>query len=182
MHKLKYFIIIAYFSFFLSGCEMLSAGHGGFTSYSFEVKKKELETAIMKVIQTDSNFYREPEVSQEYKDIYNEITEERNKENPDIQVNTNYVDYYNDGKNYVTIKIKNIDYKFTFRYIGDQEYWNNSTNSQFYIVYMHDQYNGGGGYKDKLEPQLINKLTNAFEIEFVQKVSKELGIPFSRIE
>jgi hypothetical protein len=182
MHKLKYFIIIAYCSFFLSGCEMFSAGHGGFMSYSFEVKKKELETAIMKVIDTDSNFYREPKASQEYKDIYKEITKGRNKENPELQVDTNYVDYYNDGKNYVTIKIKNIDYKFTFRYIGDKEYWNNSPNSQFYIVYMYDQYNRGGGYKDKLEPQFINKLTNAFETEFVQKVSKELGIQFSKTE
>ncbi|RZK01771.1 MAG: hypothetical protein EOO43_23875 [Flavobacterium sp.] len=74
MHKLKYFAIITYCSFLLSGCEMFSAGHGGFTSYSFEIKKSELETAIMKVIETDSNFYREPKVSQEYKDIYKEIT------------------------------------------------------------------------------------------------------------
>ncbi|RZJ71523.1 MAG: hypothetical protein EOO47_22875 [Flavobacterium sp.] len=167
-------------SFLLLSCEMISAGHGGFTTYSFEVKKRDLETAIMKVIKTDSNFYREPEVSKEYKDVYKEVTKERNQENPDIQIDTNYVDYYNDGKNYVTIKIKNTDYKFTFRYIGDQEYWNNSTNSQFYIVYMRDQYNRGGGYKDKLEPPFTNKLTNVFETEFVQKVSKELGIPFSK--
>lgn len=180
MHKLKYFFFVVYCSSLLSGCEMFSAGHGGFTSYSFEVKKKRLETAIMKVIDTDSNFYREPEVSQEYKDIYKEITKERNKENPDIQVDTNYVDFYNDGKNYLTIKIKSTDYKFTFRYIGDEEYWNNSPNSQFYIVYMHDQYNQGGGYKDKLEPQFIAKLTNVFETEFVKKVSNELGISFSK--
>ncbi|MFW0718437.1 hypothetical protein [Pedobacter sp. N23S346] len=178
MHKLKHFII-AYCCFFLPSCEMFSAGHGGFMSYSFEIKKKELEGAIIKVIETDSNFYREPEVSQEYKDIYKEITKERNKENPDSEIDTNYVDYYNDGENYVTIKLKNTDYKFTFRYIGDEEYWNNSPNSQFYIVYMRDEYNRGGGYKDKLEPQFIDKLTNVFETEFVQKVSKELGIPFS---
>lgn len=171
-----------YGALLLISCEMISAGHGGFSTYSFEVKKKNLETAIMKVIETDSNFYREPEVSQEYKDIYKEITKERNKENPDLQVDTNYLDYYNDGKNYITIKIKNTDYKFTFRYIGDEEYWNNSTNSQFYIVYMRDEYNRGGGYKDKLEPQFVDKLTNVFETEFVQKVSKELGIAYSKKE
>ncbi|GEM_PF-4315367 len=161
---------------------MISAGHGGFTTYSFETNKKSLETAILKVIANDSNIYREPEVSQEYKDIYKEITEERNKELKNGYINTEYVDYYNDGKNYLTIKIKDKDYKFTFRYIGDEEYWQSSSNSQFYIVYLYDEYNRGGGYKDKLEPKFVNKLSNVFELEFVNKVSKELGIPFSKTE
>jgi hypothetical protein len=161
---------------------MISAGHGGFTNYSFKTKKKTLETAVMKVIANDSNIYREPEATQEYKDIYKKSTEESNKELKDGYVNPNYVDYYNDGKNYMTITIKDKGYEFTFRYIGDEEYWDKSPNSEFYLVYLHDEHNEGGGYKDKLEPEFIKKLANVFETDFVNKVSKELDIPFTKTE
>ena|SRR5215217_3213783 len=182
MFKPKYLISIFLVLFFLSSCEMISAGHGGFTTYSFDTNKRNLESAILKVIANDSNFFREPEASQEYKDIYKEITAERNKELKDGYVDTNYVDYYNDGKNYITIRIKDKDYKFTFRFIGDDESWEKASNSQFYLVYLHDQYNKGGGYKDKLEPKFIKQLTDVFELEFLNKVSKEMNIPFTKTE
>ncbi|WP_316764914.1 hypothetical protein [Pedobacter aquatilis] len=45
MHKLKYFIIIACFSFFLLGCEMPSAGQEGFYGFSI-IDKQVLQIAI----------------------------------------------------------------------------------------------------------------------------------------
>jgi hypothetical protein len=182
MVKLNYFILIYLLSSFLSSCEMISAGHGGFTTYSFDTNKETLETSIMKVIKNDSNIYREPEASQEYKDIYKEITAERNKKLKDGYINTDYADYYNDGKYYITIKIRNRDYKFTFRFIGDDEYWETSSNSQFYLVYLYNEYSKGGGYKDKLDPKVIKQLTDVFELEFVNKVSEEMNMPFTKTE
>lgn len=161
---------------------MISAGHGVFTTYSFKTKKKDLEAAVMKVIEQDSNIYREPEASQEYKDIYKKATEEQNKELKDGALSTDYVDYYNDGKNYLTIKLKHKNYKYTFRYIGDEKYWEKSSDSEFYIVYIWDENNRGGGYKDKLEPEFVKKLADEFEIKFVDKVSNQLGIPFTKRE
>lgn len=173
--------LILFLLLVLSGCDMISAGHGSLNGYYFETTKQKLENAVMKVIAENKDIYREVPTSQEYKDIYKEITKERNKETPHIQVDTNYVDYYNDGKNYVTIKLRDEAYKFTFRYYGDLDEWKTSPHSEFFIVYAYENGNGGG-YKDRLDAELLKRLNKVFELEFVDKVAKELGIKYSVTE
>lgn len=158
---------------------MISAGHGSLENYQFDVSKAKLEAAVMKVISANKNIYREPQTSEEYKKIYKEITKERNKEDKNGYVDTNYVDYYNDGKNYVTIKIKDKDYEFTLRYYGDEIEWKSSPKSEFFIVFARNKYGKGGGFNNNPDPKLVKQLVDVFKSEFVDKVAKELNIKYS---
>lgn len=160
-----------------TGCA-ISAGHGSLTSYNFETSKAKLETAVMKVIAEDKNIYREPEPNQEVKDIYKKYAKEGNKESKDFNADLSSYNYYNDGKNYLTITIKNKNYKFIFRYYGDEGIWKTSPTSSFFIVYAYNEFGHGGGYKDNLDAKLVKELTTAFESEFVDKVQKQLGIKY----
>jgi len=180
-NKIKYLLIVVIVSS-LFGCDMISAGSGSLVVYSFETSKENLEAAVMKVIADNKNIHREPEANQEYKDIYKEFIKEKNKENKDIYLDTNYVDEYNDGKTYLTIKIKDKDYKFTFRYYGDEKEWKTSPTSEFFIVYAYDKYRKGGGYYDKLDPKFLKQLTDVFELELANKVEKELGVKYVKAE
>lgn len=166
----------------LNGCNIISAGHGSLTSYDFETNKAKLEAAVMKVIAENKNIYREPEPNQEAKDIYKEIAKERNKDDESINTDTTYVDYYNDGKDYLTIKIKDKNYRFTFRYYGDEETWKTSPTSSFFIVYAYNELGQGGGYNDNLDPKLLKQLTAVFESELANKVEKELGLKYTAKE
>jgi len=161
----------------LHGCDMISAGSGSLKFYNFETTKAKLEIAVMKVIADNKNIYRKAEVSQEYKDIYKEFAKEKNKEHKNDQIDTNYVDDYNEGA-YLTIYSKEKDYEFTFRYYGDEEEWKTSPRSAFFLVYAYDKYRKGGGYNDKLDAKFLKELTDTFELEFVNKVETELGIKY----
>jgi hypothetical protein len=180
INKIKCFILVIVFYIF--GCDQISAGSGSLVTYSFATSKQRLEAAVLKVIAENNNIYREPETSQEYKDMYKEVIKERNRKNRDLQVDTNYVDYYNDGKTYLTIKLKDYDYEFTFRYYGDEKEWKSSPRSEFFIVYAFNKYRKGGGYNDNLDPSFIKELTNVFEQQFANKVESELGVRYIRSE
>lgn len=171
----SYLILFLLLSF--NSC-VISAGHGSLTSYNFETSKAKLETAVMKVIAEDKNIYREPKPNQEVKDIYKKIAKERNNENKDFNADLSAYSYYNDGKNYLTITIKNKNYKFIFRYYGGEEEWKTSPTSSFFVVYAYNQFGHGGGYNNNLDAKLVKELTTAFESEFVDKVQKELGIKY----
>jgi hypothetical protein len=169
--RVKYLAAL-FLSLFLFSCNLISAGHGSFTRYFFNTSKANLETAVMKVIAENRNIYRELEASQEYRNTYKEIIKERNEEAKNNDIDTNYVDYYNDGKSYVTISINNEDFRFVFRYLGDEKEWSTSPNSEFFLVYINDKFGKGGGYKDNIDPKFVKRLSNVFEVEFVNKVAK----------
>ncbi len=177
--------LLIFLSLALSGCGFYSAGHGSLSqSYTFNTSKAKLESAVMKVIADTNKYYREPPVSQEYKDLYKKTMEERNKEDKDNYEDPNVpdYDYYNDGTNYVTIKIKDTGCKFTFRYYGDENMWKTSPTSAFFIVYARDKSRKGGGYNDHLDPEFVKQLTKVFELKFANEVEKELGLTYSKVD
>jgi hypothetical protein len=173
LNKIKSLILV--FVLFFISCDNIAAGSGSLVSYSFQFPKEKLGAAVMKVIDENRNIHREPEASQEYKDIYKEVIKERNKENKDPQEDPNYVDYYNDGKTYLTIKMVKQDCEFTFRYLGNENDWKTSPTSELIIVYAYGKYRRGGGFYDKLDPAFIKQLTDVFELEFINRIEKELG-------
>jgi len=155
--------------FLFAGC----GGAGSIKSYRYATTKYELQKAVMTVIRNNSNIYRDSS-----KDNRVDTTlEEKYKDSMvDIATGSNY---YNDGRNYVTIKIKagQTEDEFTFRYYGDEEYWKSSPSSELFIAYAFDKDGKGGsdGHGD-LSNKQEREFTDLFEREFVTKVNKELHL------
>ena len=106
------------------------------------------------------------------------------KTDPAISWDSLTTSYYNDRKTYITIKIKKtaIENEYTFRFLGDADYWSNSQNSsELFIAYAFDK-NKRGGCQARGDFSwyhnwgLKKKFTNVFEEEFVSKIDKELGM------
>jgi hypothetical protein len=133
-------------------CNFISAGtHGMIKSYDFPVSKYELENVIHKVITNSHNIYRD----------------------------TSDHGYYNDGNNYLTIKIgkESESSKYIFRYYGDEKMWKASPNSsEIFICYAYNKDNKGGKDGDQnLNPAVRTQLTELFENEFIDKIKTELN-------
>ena len=94
---------------------------------------------------------------------------------------TTYNNYYNDGVNYVTIKIETPKgyNEYTFRYLGDKDYWKSSNNSEIFICYAYDhEGNGGSEGNGGVEPELLNELTAIFEEELVIGAARILNVQY----
>jgi hypothetical protein len=149
----------------LTGCFFGAGTHGSIRGYQYPTTKYELEKAVMTVIKNN-------------KSIYRDTTKDSTSGKSDADFNN----YYNDGKNYVTIKIKgaDIEYEYTFRYYGGEEYWKTSTNSEIFICYVHDGKGNGGnagdGSFDKTPPEIKRNMIKLFETKFVNKIDKELHL------
>jgi len=158
----------------LIGCFIGGGTHGSIKGYHYATTKDQLEKAVMTVIKNNKNIYRDT-----IKNYTIDITNGKH--------DTIIDDYYNDGKNYVTIKIKIADKEneYTFRYYGDEEYWKVSTSSEIFICYAYDK-NGNGGSEGhnsfKFKQQLKKEFTNVFESEFVNKIDKVLNLTHSETE
>lgn len=157
---------------FLIGCALpIPGGAGSIKGYRYQTTKDKLENAIKTVIKNNKNIYRDS--------IKNYIVDMTNNKKDTMDDNM-----YNDGKNYMTIKIKeaNIENEYTFRFYGDEEYWKTSPSSEIFIVYAYDKTGKGGseGHGD-IDNQLRKKLTDVFESEFINKIDKELNMKDSTI-
>ncbi len=139
----------------LSSC--ITAGtHGSVETYNYSVSKYILETAVNKVLASNSNIKRAA--------ITDSFTSK----------------YYNDGKRYVSIQIlvEGGYNEYTFQYTGEKEYWDTAKNSEIAIVYAYDK-NGKGGSEGNgglNKSGLRDKLVNVFENVFINKINKELRL------
>ncbi len=161
---LQYLLII----FLLSSC--VGAGtHGSIKGYEYSVSKYRLEKIIDKIILKNNNVYRDT-----IRNYMVDIT--------DGKSDTIYSNYYNDGKNYITVVISQEagNYRYIFRYLGDSTYWDSSETSEIFIAYAYDENNRGGsegnGGVTWYKPFLKKKLVTVFEKEFIEKINKELGV------
>ena len=136
----------------MAGC-MGGGTHGSIKSYDYPVSKYVLQTAISKIILSNANIKRDTSK-----------------------------DYYNDGENYITIKIigEDIINEYTFRFYGDKKDWDSSKTSEIFIAYAFDKEGNGGsdgnGGVKWYKPFLKKKLTGLFEDEFIKKLDKELRV------
>ena len=153
----------------MTGCGFGAGTHGSIKAYHYPVTKSVLEKAVMTVLETKTNVFRDT--------IRNYMIDVTNGKNDTIENN-----YYNDGKNYLTIHIKTLDnlIDYTFRYLGDSLSWSSSPASEIFICYIYDEKgNGGSEGNGKWEKTSSSKQTvmiNLFETEFIDKIDKELNI------
>ena len=157
----KYFYFI--FATFLCSCGLLELSpgtHGSIKAYQYPVPKYLLDTAIKQIISSNKNIIRSTTKA------YDDSTKN---------------DYYNDGKRYVSITIKNdistIDY--TLQFTGEDDFWDTSKISFLSIAYATDNKGNGGSkghgdfpwYKFKLK----KRVTSLLENELLSKVDSLLG-------
>jgi hypothetical protein len=111
----------------LKACGFSGGTHGSIKRYQYPVTKSELEKAVMAVLQSDSNVYRDT--------IRNYIIDVTDGKSDTLENN-----YYNDGTNYLTLHIKTPDniMEYTIRYSGDSMTWANSKISEIFICYIYD--------------------------------------------
>jgi hypothetical protein len=169
---LQRFIVLTTFS--MTGCFMGAGTHGSIKGYRYSITKDKLETAVMAIIKSNPNIHRDT-----IKNYMIDITNGKH----DTIIN----DYYNDGKKYVTISIRDADIenKYTFRYIGDENNWKSSASSEIFICYAYTEDGKGGceGYHSfRFKQGLKKKLIDLFEREFVSKVDKELDLSHTETE
>lgn len=156
--------------FVFSGCGSAK----GIKNYHFPVTKYVLEKAVMKVINSNSSIYRDSSHDKTIDSIY------KNSENQERSINDDM--YFNDLKNYVTFKITvgETSNTYTFRYLGDESRWKNSTTSEIFITYARDKYGNslsqGHDENGEFTSKLAKDLTAFFEAEFVNKVERELNV------
>ena len=166
-------VLLVLFGFFLIGWWLLSAigavTHGSIKAYEYPIPKDSLHAAVEKVIRTNPNIFREPQGENYIVDV----TDGKN--------DTLYNDHYNDGKRYISIKIKTggeiSDYVFHF--YGSDEYWQTSKTSQISIAYAYDKDGGGSegnGGVPWYKPSLKKRLVTVFEKDLIEKIDRELGV------
>ena len=157
---------------FLGGCSSSSLGggtRGSIKAYDYSTTKSELSVAVADVIKSNPNIYPDT--------IRNFMIDETNGKHDTI-----FNDYYNDGKTYVTmtIKVKDMDYEYTFRYMGDEKTWEAASNSEIFICYIYDK-NGLGGSEgdgnfEKIPIETKKQMLDLFETEFIDKVDRKLNL------
>lgn len=160
------------FIFFVVGC----GTHGSIKEYRYPITNEYLANAVMRVIRNSPNIYRDTTQDRSWDSTVRSVSKDSDNSNVDYTTNKNY---YNDGKHYVTITIKEgqIKNEYTFRYYGDEADWRNSTSSAIFICYAHDKdgkggSEGNGGVSDKM----AKEFTAFFEKEFVDKLNAELHL------
>jgi len=158
------FIII---STSLTSCFIGAGTHGSLKGYCYSTTKDKLDSVVNYVIKTNPNIYRDTT-------NVNFIINKTNGKNDTIIDN-----YYNDGKSYLTIKIKTDkgQNEYTFRYYGGEEDWKTATTSEIFICYAYDEYGKGGSEGNGgVDKKTLNHLTEVFEKELISNIDKQLNL------
>ncbi|HEV8081747.1 MAG TPA: hypothetical protein VGP55_01015 [Chitinophagaceae bacterium] len=159
-----------YFDISFVGCGSAEAIKG----YRYPVTKDVLEKAVMKVIKGSPNIYRDSSKNGMFDSAMQKAENEHSSVDSAI--------YYNDGKHYVTIKIKvgQIDNDYIFRFYGDEQYWKTSASSEIFINYVRDRYGNalsqGHNENGEFKSKMAKEFTSLFETEFINKLDKELNL------
>jgi hypothetical protein len=179
IHWLLLFLVL----FLSSGCGSAEA----IKTYSYPTTKNNLEKAVLKVLNTNPHIVID---STEAKVIV--------RQNPDIPNDTTTVmislsDFhspdsaevaaYEKGIIRIKIKVREIENDYTFRYLGDEQFWKNSTTSAIFIQKVSDKYgnsiNQGENENNEFNSKMAKDFTSLFEREVVSKIDKELKVKTS---
>ncbi len=165
--QISLYLLTFLFTTILTGCFIGAGTHGSLKGYQYATTKEKLDSAVMFVIKNNPNIYRDPTNS-------NYIIDQTNGKNDTIVDN-----YYNDGKSYVTIKIKTDkgQTEYTFRYYGGEEDWKIATTSEIFICYAYDELRKGGSEGNGgVDRKTLKHLTEVFERELVKNIDKRLNL------
>jgi len=159
----------------LTGCFISAGTHGSIKGYQYATKKENLQRAVMAVIKSNSNIYRDTSLDH----LGSSPLLSNQGASGDQSAGDNY---YNDIKNYVTIKITSgrDTNEYTFRYYGDDEDWKTSPNSELFICYAFDKDRKGGSEGDgKVTKEMAKQFTDVLEKEFIKKINEKLSLQYT---
>lgn len=151
----------------LTGCFIGAGTHGSLKGYQYQTTKDKLDSAVLNVIKTNPNIYRDT--------IGNKILTYVGNGKQDTIVDNSY----NDGHEYLTIKIKTEkgQCEYTFRYYGGEDHWKTSITSEIFICYAYDEFGKGGNEGNGgVESKILSHLTEVFEKELVSNIDKKLNL------
>lgn len=167
MRQISHYLIFFLVTTILTGCIIGAGTHGSLKGYQYATTKEKLDSAVMSVIKNNPNIYRDTTHS-------NYIIDQTNGKKDTIIDN-----YYNDGKSYLTIKIKTDkgQTEYTFRYYGGEEDWKTATTSEIFICYAYDESGKGGSEGNGgVDKKTLKHLTDVFERELVSNIDKQLNL------
>lgn len=153
-----------------AGCGSAEAIKG----YHYATTKDNLEKAVRVAIKSNPNIYHNSIQENKLDSIM--AVAEREHSRADSAL------YYNDGKHYVTIKIKKGEEEivYIFRYLGDEQYWKTSSSSEIFISEVHDERGNslsqGHNENGEFSSKMAKDFTDLFEAELVSKIDKELSL------
>lgn len=158
-------IVISLITFsLLTGCGSAEA----IEQYNYSTTKFKLEEAIMQVLRNNTN----PNI------IWDSAVAVR-KNRSFTEMDTINASIYKGEFVWITIMNEGIQYMYTFRYLGDEQYWKTSDHSEIFI--SHVQNNLGlnliqGENVGDFSSQEAEKAKKLFEKEFISRLNKELNI------
>jgi len=157
------------FCIIMTGCFNVAGTHGSLKGYHYATPKEKLEDAVNYVMKVN------PNITHDTIGVKRRLSKTR--AGKDTIVDEYYVDYYNDGKSYVSIAIKTGKgmCSYVFRYAGDEQDWKTSSTSDMFICYAYDEADKGGSEGNGgVDEKTLKYLTALFEKELVNNVDKQL--------
>jgi hypothetical protein len=145
--------------------------HGSLKGYKYKTTKDKLEVAVLTAIDANKNIERE---SQRDPHNLNYVTYDKTGKKDTV-----FDNYYNDGKKYLTLKIKTKkgQCEYIFHFYGGEEDWKISTTSKISISYAYDeQRRGGSEGNGDVDRAVLKYLTDVFERELVDHIDKQLNL------
>ena len=160
-------LLLTNFSACLTGCFIGAGTHGSLKGYKYQTTKDKLDSSVMYLMKNNPNIYHDT--------IGNKILADVGNCKQDTIIDNSY----NDGHNYVTIKIKTDkgQCEYTFRYYGSEEDWKTSKTSEIFICWAYNEYGKGGSEGNGgVDIKTLKHLTEVFEKELVDKIDKKLNL------
>lgn len=85
----------------------------------------------------------------------------------------------------IKIKAGEIENDYTFRYLGDEQFWKISKSSEIFIQKAVDKYGNsifqGENENGEFKTKMAKDFTSLFEIEVISKIDKELNLKHSSV-
>jgi hypothetical protein len=173
-------ILLSWLLLSSSGCGSAEA----IKSYSYATTKYNLEKAVISVINSNPHIIvdttetkvivrRNPNNPNDTSTVIKNLSEIYGKDSADVAANFN-------GVIKIKIKLGEIDNDYTFRYLGDEQYWKSSKSSAIFIQNVTDKHGNmvsqGKNENGEFDNKMAKKSTALFEREVVSKIDKELNL------
>jgi len=173
-------ILLLWPLFLSSGCGSAEA----IKSYSYPTSKYNLEKAVSRVINSNPHILvdttetkvtvrRNPNNPKDTSTVIINLSELHGKDSADVAANVN-------GVIKIKIKVGETDNDYTFRYLGDEQYWKSAKSSAIFIQNVTDKHGNnisqGKNENGEFNSKMAKDFTSLFEREVVSKIDKELNL------
>lgn len=173
-------LLLLWLLFLSLGCGSAEA----IKSYNYPTAKDNLEKAVLKVIGSNSHIVidttpakvlvrRNPNNANDTSTILINLSDFHSADSAEVAA-------INKGVIKIKIKVGEIENDYTFRFLGDEQYWRNSRSSAIFIQKATDRHgnsvNQGKNENGEFDSKLAKDFTSLFEREVVTKIDEELNL------